>query len=172
VRRVAWLLACVAVTALWVLILLADGLFFLMSYTQPADSYTGQDWDRAASWFLLGLLVTASALAIAVIRLPVVYCRLRALARFNGYGLKHWLARQHPLWLARTLMTFNAPIMIIIAVGTVITALVVLNASAPAGTVLWTAAAGLIAAGPVTAVEIFLLRGRHPIHASGHGGPS
>ena len=158
VRRGAWLLACAAVIALWVLILLADGLFFLMSYTQPGDSYTGQNSDRAASWFLLGVLVAASALAIAVVRLPVSYCHLRALARFNGRGVKEWLASQHPLWLARTLMAFNAPIMTVLAVVAVVATLVAFNDSAPAGTVLWTAAAGMIAAAPVTALEIFLLR--------------
>jgi hypothetical protein len=148
----------VAVIALWVLILLGDVLFFLTSYSQPADSYTGQDTDRATSWFLLGVLVAASALAIAVVRLPVSYRHLQALARFNGHGVKKWLSIQHPLWLARTLLTFNVPIMIVIAVAAVITALVTSGQSAPAGTVLWAAAAGIIAAAPVTALQIFLLR--------------
>jgi len=79
VRRGAWLLVSVAVLAFWLLILLADVLCFLVSYTQPVDSYTGQDWDRAMSWVLFGMLVAASALAIAVVRLPVSYrpCALR-----------------------------------------------------------------------------------------------
>jgi len=53
-------------------------LYFMVSYTQPADTYTGQGWDRAMSWVFLGMLVGASALAIAVVRLPVSYRRLLA----------------------------------------------------------------------------------------------
>ena len=157
-RAGAWLLACVAVIGLWLLILIADALLFLMSYTQPADSYTGQDTDRAGSWFFLGVLVAVSALAVAVVRLPVRYLRLRAMARSDGYGVTQWLARQHPLGLARTLVNFNVPIMIVIAVVAVVAFIATFGQTPPAGALLWAAAAGMITAYPVTALEVFLLR--------------
>jgi MFS family permease len=151
-------LAGAASFALCVLVLLADGLYFLMSYTQPVDTYTGQDWDRAASWFLLGILVAASALAVAAVRLPARYRHLRASARSSGHGVKEWLAHQQGWRLARMLMGFNCPIMI---VGAVLVALVAIATSfhhAPAGALLWAAAGGVITAAMMTAVEVFLLR--------------
>jgi multisubunit Na+/H+ antiporter MnhG subunit len=158
VRMGAWLLAGVAVLALWVLVLLADAYSFLVSYTRPLGAYTGQDGDRAMSWVLLGLLVAASALAIAVVRLPVSYRRLRASARSDGQGVKEWLASQQ-LWpLARALMTFNTPIMIVTAVVAVLTAIATSYHRAPAGALLWAAAAGTAAAASVTALEVFLFR--------------
>jgi multisubunit Na+/H+ antiporter MnhG subunit len=42
----------------------------------------------------LGMLVAAFVLAIAVVRLPVSYRRLRASARSDGQGVKEWLAHQ------------------------------------------------------------------------------
>jgi hypothetical protein len=88
VGRGTWVLAGITAVALWVLVLLVDALFFLMSYTQPVDTNTGQDWDRAMSWVFLGMLVAASALAIAVVRLPVTYRRVRASARSNVQGVR------------------------------------------------------------------------------------
>jgi hypothetical protein len=158
VRRGVWLLAGVAVIAFWVLVLLADALYFLVSYTQPVDSYTGQDWDRAMSWVLLGMVVAVSALAIAVVRLPVSYRRMRASARSKGQGVKEWLASQQPWRLARTLMTFNSPTMIVAAVVAAFTAVATSYHRAPAGALLWAAAAGMIIAASVTALEVFLLR--------------
>jgi hypothetical protein len=161
VRRGAWLVADVAVIALWLLLLLADVLYFLVSYTQPADSYTGQDWDRAMSWVFLGMLVAVSALAIVVVRLPVTYRRLRTSARSSGQGVMEWLANQQLWRLARMLMTFNAPIMIVIAAVAVFTAIVSSRQqSAPAGALLWAAATGMSTAVPATALEVFLLRRR------------
>lgn len=158
VRRSAWLLASVAVIAFCLLVLLADALFFLESYTQPVDTYTGQDWDRAMSWVVLGLLVAASALAFAVVRLPVSYQRLRASARSDGRDVREWLARQQLWRLARVLMAFNVPVMIVIAVVAVLTAIAASWHRAPAGALLWAAAAGVIIAAPATALEVFLLR--------------
>jgi hypothetical protein len=148
------------VITLWLLVLLADALFFLVSYTQPPDSYTGQDWDRAMSWVVLGMLVAASALAFAVVRLPVTYRRLRASARASGHSVPELLARQQLWRLTRVLMTFNTPIMIIIAVAAAWTAVVTTSyqQSAPAGTLLWAAAAGAIIAVSLTTLEVFLLR--------------
>jgi hypothetical protein len=149
----------VAVIALWLLVLLADALFFLESYTQPTDSYTGQDWDRAMSWVLLGILVAASALAFAVVRLPVTYRRLRTSAGSNGVGLPELLASQQLWRLARILMTFNTPIMIVVAAVAAYTAVATSHQqSAPAGTLLWATAAGVITAAFITTSEVFLLR--------------
>lgn len=153
-----WVLAGITSIALWVLVLLADGLFFLFSYTSPDDSYTGQDWDRAMSWVLLGMLVAASALAFAVVRLPISYGRVRTSARSSEQGVKEWLALQQPWRLARMLMSFNGPITIIAAVVAALTAVATSFHNAPAGTPLWAAAAGIITAVLTTAVEVFLLR--------------
>jgi hypothetical protein len=159
VRRGAWLFADVVALGLWLLVLLADALFFLVSYTQPADSYTGQDWDRAMSWVLLGILVAASALAFAVVRLPVTYRCLRISARSNSQGLTGLLASQQPWRLARILMTFNTPIMIVMAAVAAYAAVATSHQpSAPAGTLLWAAAAGVIIAASITTLEVFLLR--------------
>jgi hypothetical protein len=72
--------------------------------------------------------------------------------------LKEWLASQQLLRLARALMTFNAPIMIVIAVVAVSTAIATSYHRAPAGALLWAAAAGTVAAASVTALEVFLFR--------------
>jgi hypothetical protein len=103
------------------------------------------------------MLVAAFALAIAIVRLPVSYRRLRASARSDGQGVKEWLANQQLWRLARALMTFNAPIMIVIAVVAVFTAIATSYHRAPAGALLWAAAAGMITAASVTALEVFLL---------------
>jgi hypothetical protein len=145
--------------ALWLLLLVVDALSFLVSYAHPPDSYTGQDGDRAVSWVWLGMLVAASALAFAVVRLPVTYRRLRTSARSNGQGLTELLASQQLWRLTRILMTFNTPITIVIAA--VVAYAVVITPhpqSAPAGTLLWAAAAGAIIAASITPLEVFLLR--------------
>jgi len=157
----------VAVTSLCLVLLVADGLSFLISYANSADSYTGQDFDRAVSWYWLGMLVAASALAFAVVRLPVTYRRLRAAARSNGQGLIEFLASQQLWRLTRILMTFNTPITIVIAAVAAYTVVVTSHPqSAPAGILLWAAAAGVIIAASITTLEVFLLRAaynRHPI---------
>jgi hypothetical protein len=146
------------VIGFWVLVLLADAFYFLVAYAQPVDSYTGQDWDRAMSWVLLGVLAAASALVFAVVRLPVSYGRLRASARSGGRGVREWLASQQLWRLAGTLMIFNTPVMIVTAVVAALAAIAVSWHRAPAGALLWAAAAGVIAAASVTALEVFLLR--------------
>jgi hypothetical protein len=163
VRRGAWLLAGVTVVALWLVLLVADGLTFLVSYTQPPDSYTGQDFDRETSWYWLGLLVAASALAFAVVRLPVTYRRLRTSASFIGLGMIDLLASQRRWQLARTLMTFNAPIMIVAATAAAYTHAAVAvshqqSVPAPAGILLWAAVAGVAVAAFITTLEVLLLR--------------
>ena len=143
---------------LCLVLLVGDALFFLISYSNPADSYTGQDFDREASWYWLGMLVAASALAFAVVRLPVTYRRLRAPARSNGQSLTELLASQQLWRQTRILMTFNAPITIVIAA---VAGYAVVNSrpqGAPAGTLLWAAAAGVIVAASITMLEVFLLR--------------
>jgi hypothetical protein len=157
VGKGTWVLAGIASIALCVLVLLVDALFFLMSYTQPVDTYTGQDWDQAMSWVLLGMLVAASALAVVVVRLPARYRRLRAAARSGGHGVKEWLARQQVWRLARILMGFNCPIMIVAAVLAALVAIATSFHNAPAGALLWAAAGGVITAALATAVEVFLL---------------
>jgi hypothetical protein len=159
VRKGAWLLAGVAVIALWLLVLFAAVFSFLVSYTKPLGSYTGQDWDRAMSWVFLGMLVAASALAFVVVRLPVAYRRLQFSARSNGQGVKEWLASQQLWGLARMLMTFNAPVMIVLAVVATFTAVATFDLqNAPAGALLWAAAAGIITAASITTLEVLLLR--------------
>jgi hypothetical protein len=158
VGKGTWVLAGIASIAMWVLVLLADSLFFLFSYTQPVDSYTGQDWDRAMSWVVLWMLVAASALAFAVVRLPAGYGRVRTSARSSGQGVKEWLAHQQPRRLACMLMSFNCPITIVVAVVAALTAVATTFHNAPAGVPLWAAAAGTITAALITAVEVFLLR--------------
>lgn len=166
-RRGAWILAGVVVIALCLILLVSDVLIFLVSYTNPANSYTGQDDDRAVSWFWLGMLVTACALAFAIVRLPVTYRRLRALVRSNGQGVTVWLASQRFWRLAWILMTFNTPIMIIIAAVAAYEAVVTSRPqSAPAGTLLWAAAVGVIIAASITALEVFLLRIARIRHAA------
>lgn len=64
----AWFFASVAVLAFWLLVLLADALYSLVSYMQPVDGYTGQDWHRAVSWVLLGVLLRAPS-ERAIVRL-------------------------------------------------------------------------------------------------------
>jgi hypothetical protein len=158
-RKGAWILAGAAVIALCLLLLIGDVLIFLVSYSNPADSYTGQDGDRAVSWIWLGMLVAASALAFAVVRLPVTYRRLRDSATANGQGLTTLLAGQHFWRLVRTLMTFNTPIMIVVAAVVVYETVVTTHPqSTPAGTFLWAATAGVIIAASVTTLEVFLLR--------------
>jgi hypothetical protein len=159
VRKGAWLLAGAAAIAFCLLLLVADVLSFLVSYTNPPDSYTGQDGDRAVFWYWLGMLVTACAMAFAVVRLPVTYRRVRASARSIRQGVTVWLAGQQLWRLTRILMTFNTPIMIVIAAVAAYTAVVTSHPqSAPAGTLLWAAAAGVIIAASITALEVFLLR--------------
>ncbi|HEX9519501.1 MAG TPA: hypothetical protein VF940_25395 [Streptosporangiaceae bacterium] len=158
VGKGTWVLAGIASIALWVLVLLVDGLDFLMSYTQPVGTYTGQDGDRDAFWVLLGMLVAASALAVVVVRLPARYQRLRASARSGGHGVREWLAHQQGWWLARMLTGFNCPIMIVAAVLVALVATATSFHNAPAGALLWAAAGGAITAAMTTAAEVFLLR--------------
>jgi hypothetical protein len=158
VGRGTWVLAGIVAVALWLLVLLADAFSFLVSYTQPLGAYTGQDGDRAESWVLLGMLVAASALAIAVVRLPATYRSVRASARSDGQGVRDWLARQQLWRLARMLMSFNGPLMIVAAVAAALTAIAISYHDAPAGAPLWAAAAGLMTAAVITALEVFLLR--------------
>jgi hypothetical protein len=110
------------------------------------------------SWVLLGMLVAASALAIAVVRLPASYRLLRVSARSNEQGLREWLSHQ-PLWpLARTLMGFNGPVTIVAAVVVMFVAIAISYHDASVGVPLWAAAAGVVAAALITAAEVFLLR--------------
>ena len=154
-----------AVIALCLVLLVADALSFLVSYANPANSYTGQDLDRAVSWYWLGMLVAASALAFAVVRFPVTYRRLRASARSNRQSMTELLASQQLWRLTWILMTFNAPITIVIAAVAAYRVVVTSHPqSAPAGILLWAAAAGVIIAASITMLEVFLLRaarGRH-----------
>jgi hypothetical protein len=144
---------------LWLLLLLEDALLFLESYSGPMGSYTGQDWDRAMSWVVLGMLVAASALVFAVVRLPVTCRSLLTSARSNGQGLIESLASQRPWRLARILMAFNTPVMIVIApVATLTVVITFHDQGAPAGVLLWAAAAGVVIAASITALEVFLLR--------------
>ena len=72
--------------------------------------------------------------------------------------LKRYRLANQQLWrLARTLMTFNAPIMIVIAVVAAFTAIATSYHRAPAGALLWAAAAGMITAASATALKVFLL---------------
>jgi len=158
VIRGTWFLAGTAAIAFWVLILFADGLLFWQSYAEPLGTYTGQEWDRAASWLLLGLLVGASALAIAVVWLPTAYRRIRVLARANGQDVLGWLVRRRPWQLTIMLMSFNAPLVIVAAVAAVLAAIAISYHQPPAGAALWAAGAGIVIAAVITAVEIFLLR--------------
>jgi hypothetical protein len=169
VVRGTWLLASFAAIAFWVLMLFADGLLFLQSYTEPLGTYTGQEWDRGASWLLLGVLVGASALAIAVVWLPAAYRRIRILARAEGQGVLGWLARRRQWRLAGMLMSFNGPLVIVMAVAAMLTAIATSYHRAPVGAPLWAAGAGIVTAAVITAVEIFLLRRglRHPVRVGG-----
>ena len=72
--------------------------------------------------------------------------------------MKEWLASQQLWRLARTLMTFNTPIMVVTAVVAALTAIAISYHRAPAGALLWAAAAGAIFAASLTALEVFLLR--------------
>jgi hypothetical protein len=162
----AWVLAGIASIALWVLVLIADALSFVVSYAQPFGSYTGQEWDRAMSWVLLGILVAASALVIAVVRLPARYRHVLASARSGDQSVKEWLACQQPWRLTRLLMGFNGPITIAAAVVPMLVAIASSFRHAPAGALLWAAAAGMITAALITAVEFFLIRrGQRQPHA-------
>jgi hypothetical protein len=153
-----WFLAGIVAIAFWVLMLFADGLLFLQSYTQPLGTYTGQEWDRAASWLFLGVLVGASALAIAVVWLPAAYRRIRILARAEGQGVLGWLARRRLWQLAGMLMSFNCPLVITTAVAAMLSAIAISYHRAPPVAPLWAAGAGMVTAAVITVVEILLLR--------------
>jgi hypothetical protein len=64
VLKDAWVVSAVATALIALLISLMIALYFDMSYGQPADTYTGQDWDRAASWLMLTPSMAAIALAV------------------------------------------------------------------------------------------------------------
>lgn len=157
-RKAAWILAAASSVALGALLLLSVVLYFLVSYGQPAGTYTGQDYDRALSWVLAGMLAGAWALAVVIIRLPVRYRRLRALARSDGLCLTRWLAGQQSWRLAWMLMGFNGPVMVVVAVAGALAAIALSYHSAPAGAVLWAAAGGCAAAAAATAVQVAALR--------------
>jgi len=78
--KAAWVVVTIATVLMALFFALATALYFDMSYGQPPDSYTGQDWARAASWLMLTLSMGAIALAALTSYIPARLRRLLARA--------------------------------------------------------------------------------------------
>jgi len=111
----AWVVSAVAIACMALFIALMTALYFDMSYGQPSDSYTGQDWDRAASWLMLTLSMAAIALAVLSGYIPVRLRKLRACARATSRSLLPWLGAQRPTFQFGTLLSFNLPLTVFLS---------------------------------------------------------
>jgi hypothetical protein len=109
VLKGAWVVSAVAIALGALFVALMTALYFDMSYGQPPDSYTGQDWDRAASWLMLALSIAAVALAVLIGYIPVRLRKLRACAQAASRRLLPWLGAQRPTFQFGTLLSFNLP---------------------------------------------------------------
>jgi hypothetical protein len=158
VLKAAWVVSAVATVLMALFITLMTALYFDMSYGQPADSYTGQDWDRAASWLMLTLSMTAIALAALISYIPARLRRLRARAHAANCSLRPWLGAQRPAFRFGILLSLNLPLTVLLVdVGVLIT---ITNARLapppvwmPAGSLL----AGTTAGVALSAAETWLL---------------
>lgn len=110
VLKAAWVVSAVAAAAMALFIVSMTALYFDMSDGQPLDTYTGQDWDRAASSLMLALSMAATAVAVLTGYVPARLRRLRAQARGAGLGLLPWLGAQRPAFLFGNLLAVNLPL--------------------------------------------------------------
>jgi hypothetical protein len=110
VLKGAWVVSAVATALMALVIALITALYFDMSYGQPPDTYTGQDWDRAASWLMLTLSMAAIALAVLIGYVPARLRKLRARAHASRRRLLPWLSAQRPPFQFGTLLSFNLPL--------------------------------------------------------------
>lgn len=141
----------------------SSSLYFGMSYGQPPDTYTGQDWDRAASWLMLAVSMAAIALAILTGYFPARLRRIRAHARGDGLGLLPWLGTQRRAFLFGNLVAVNLPLMVFLLVAGMLIAIAEARVAIapvwlPAGSLLSGAGMGFV----LSAAEVWLLRRGRP----------